>query len=566
MVDTSRRDDCIVEKSDALFLLVFNQIETLEIPMFYPPTIPINFLTFLLFSLFWGGVSLAFAWKTADRSRESWLLHVLTGFFGSLASLGLLTAISFIPDDWSACRLSWSGGILFGYNLYSGEAGPSNGFFYPPVGAWFYIPPAAFGLLFKSAQISLFIGWLMSLLCMLLPIFFLLSRAKSSSPSTLSAAAALPCFFVGVGFILALPQLRYLATMVHVDSPAAFFLGMSIVLILPLCDSKNYPSKLFFVSGSLFSLAAMTKQSVWPVVPILAIGLLIFYGWKNTLQFALAGIATLILVALCLLISGENFYQAYKMIWHWPMRQASITPVGECFRQFWLLNIPLLVALAVLIFIFISKKIKIERNYLNSILFSLALGAWLVPFSILTRTKIGADSNHLALPSFFILMALILLLYQILSFGILNKNAFMASILTALSLLTILAFVFIPYLKTYCGWYLWCNNSHSQALKYEMHHQSTEAYSQFYFPWQIFSTLIATGKLYHIDDCLRYEESAGWKRSKESLFRFLPQEPFKIARRPFGASSYVARKMDFQQIELDAYHSKYLLNWEIYSK
>jgi hypothetical protein len=532
--------------------------------MFYPPTIPINFLTFLLLSLFWGGVSLAFTWKTGDRSREFWVLHVLTGFFGGLASLGLLTAISFIPDDWSACRLSWSGGILCGYNLYSGEAGPANGFFYPPVGAWFYILPAAFGLLFKSAQISLFIGWLMSLLCMLLPIFFLLRRAKNSSPSSMSASVALPCFFVGLGFILALPQLRYFATMVHVDSPSAFFLGISIVLILPLCNSKNYRSKLFFASGSLFSLAAMTKQSVWPVVPVLGIGLLLFYGWKNTLKFALAGIATLILVAVCLLISGENFYQAYKMIWHWPMRQASITPVWECLRQLWLLNIPLLAASVVLIFILIWRKIRIERKFLKSILFLLALGAWLVPFSILTRTKIGADTNHLALPSFFILMALILLLYQILSFEILNKNAFLSSTLTALPLLIVLVCAFNPYFKTYCGWYLWCNNSHSQALKYEMHNQSTEAHSRFYFPWQIFSTLIATGKLYHIDDCLRYEESAGWKRPKESFYAFLPPQPFQIATRQFGAPSYICEKLGMQKIVPESTYSNYFPNWAIF--
>lgn len=115
---------------------------------------------------------MALSWKVGDQSRDAWILHGLTGLLGALASLGLLTAISFIPDDWSACRLSWSGGILCGYSLYSGEAGPSNGFFYPPVGAWFYIPVAALGLLFKSAQIALFLGWLMSLLCMLLPIFF----------------------------------------------------------------------------------------------------------------------------------------------------------------------------------------------------------------------------------------------------------------------------------------------------------------------------------------------------------------------------------------------------------
>jgi hypothetical protein len=532
--------------------------------MFYPQTIPMNFVTFLILSLFWGGVSLALSWKVGDRSRETWIFHGLTGLFGGLASLGLLTAISFIPDDWSACRLSWSGGILCGYSLYSGEAGPSNGFFYPPVGAWFYIPAAALGLFFKSAQISLFLGWLMSLLCMLLPIVFLLRRAKSGSPSKLSAPVDLPCFLVGLCFILALPQLRYLATMVHVDSPAAVFLGISVVLILPLSDSKNYPAKLFLASGSLFSLAAMTKQSVWPIVPVLAVGLVLSHGWKNTLKFALAGIATLILVAVCFLFSGENFYEAYKMVWHWPMRQASITPIGECFRQLWLLNIPLLAASAVLILILMSKKIKLERNCLKSILFLLALGIWLVPFSILTRTKIGADSNHLALPSLFILMALILLLYQILSFGILNKNAFTTYALTALSLFLFLSFTFIPYYRIYCGWYLWCNNSHSQALKYEMQHQSAETYPRFYFPWQIFSTLIATGKLYHIDDCLRYEESAGWKRSKDSFDAFLPPPPFQIATRPFGAPSYICQKIGMQKIVPESHYSKYLPNWTFF--
>jgi hypothetical protein len=194
----------------------------------------------------------------------------------------------------------------------------------------------------------------------------------------------------------------------------------------------------------------------------------------------------------------------------------------------------------------------------------LTLGVWLVPFSILTRTKIGADSNHLALPSFFILMALILLLYQILSFGILNKNAFTASALTGLSFFLFLSFAFISYYRTYCGWYLWCNNSHSQALKYEMHHQSVETYPRFYFPWQIFSTLIATGKLYHIDDCLRYEESAGWKRGKDSFDAFLPSQPFQIATRPFGAPSYICQKIGMQKIVPESQLSKYLPNWTFF--
>ena len=161
-------------------------------------------------------------------------------------------------------------------------------------------------------------------------------------------------------------------------------------------------------------------------------------------------------------------------------------------------------------------------------------------------------------------MALILLLYQILSFGILHKNAFTTSGLTALSLFLFLFFAFFPYYRTYCGYYLWCNNSHTQALKYEMHHQSAETFPRFYFPWQIFSTLIATGKLYHIDDCLRYEESAGWERSKDSFDAFLPPQPFQIATRPFGAPSYICQRIGMQKIVPESHFSKYLPNWTFF--
>jgi len=530
--------------------------------MFYPPTIPINILTFLILSCFWGGVSFAINRRLGDQSYKAWVLHLATGALGGLASLGLLTAASLIPDDWSACRLSWSGGLLCGYQLYSGESGPSNGFFYPPVGAWFYIPAAALGLLTKSAQVSLVFGWFMSLLCILLPMAFVLYRARGSVPFDQFLLAALPCIFVGLGFSLALPQLRYLATMVHVDSPALLFLSFSAILILPLCNDEKHLEKRVFLSGVLLAFSAMTKQSAWPLVPVVTGGCLAFHGWKNTLKFLSGGIIATSVIILSFFILGENFYEAFKMVWYWPMRQASITPVIDCILQTWNVNFPIICALTIITIVVLVKKIKNHRSYLKSIYFCLLLGFWAVPFSILTRTKIGADSNHLALPSFFFLIAFILLFYKLL-IDFERKSLFSVCV-AQFAIVILLSISLVPYYKTYCGWYLWINNPHSQALKYEFQSQSGNSNSKLYFPWQVFSTLIATGKLYHIDDCLRYEEAAGWVRSSKSLKKYLPQAPFKIPLRPFGASSYLVEKMGFQKWEQDPYFSKWLPNWEIY--
>lgn len=523
----------------------------------------------MILALFWGGVSYCLGKRSDESAREKWLLHALTGVFGGLASLGLLTAASFIPDDWSACRLSWSAGVLCGYPLYSGDAGPSNGFFYPPVGAWFYLPAAAVGLISKSVEISLTLGWIMSLICIIFPLVLLLFRSNGSDPSKRFFLAALPCGLTGIGFAFALPQLRYLATMIHVDSPAVLFLALSVVLFLPIGDSKKKLDKRIFFSGVAFAFAAMTKQSIWPLVPVFAIGCIAFYGLKKILIFIAGGIIATFIIIICFYFLGENFYEAYKMIWYWPIRQASVTPIVDCILQTWRLNMPLMLSFGASLLIIKYNQIKIDKTILSSIYFCLILGGWSVPFSILTRAKIGADSNHLALPSYFFLMALILILNQILIFTCLEEYKRKSLLTAVLAQCMIIASLVLPlnsYIKTYCGWYLLLNKFHSQVYNYEFLKQVGNQKPKVYFPWQVFSTLIATGKLYHIDDCLRYEEAAGWKRSSESLQRFLPDEPFMIATRPFGAPSYLVGKMGFQQNVPDANLSKALPNWEFFSK
>ena len=516
-----------------------------------------NWVTFCVLFLLWGVASWIFLGKR-EKSREALAEHGLIGLLGALSSMLLMTAYSFVPDDWSACRLSWSGGLLKGYHLYSGDNGPSNGFFYPPVGAWFYIPAAAAGIFFQSAQASLLIGWSMSLICILSPIIILLWRLKKIYSSTWNSIII--CFFLGIAFSLSLPQLRYLATMVHVDSPSALFLGLCIVLLLPLSDKDKFVAVRILVGGVFFALAALTKQSVWPIVPVLGFGIIIFYGSNNAIKFLSSSLITLLVILILFYIAGENFNEAYSMLWRWPMNQASITPISECLKQTIILNIPIILSMIALGLVSIKTGIKLNKNYktIHSFIFLVLAGLWMIPFSILTRTKIGADANHLALPSYLFVFSILILINYLCNY--ISKN----SIYKYACIFCVFAFVglaAIPYIKTYCGWYLWVNNSHAQALNYERAHSlEGDKASKVYFPWQVFSTLIATGKLYHIDDCLRYEEAAGWKRSKESLMKYLPQEPFQIAIRPFGAPSYLVEKSEFSTTA----SNPNLLNWKIY--
>lgn len=171
---------------------------------------------------------------------------------------------------------------------------------------------------------------------------------------------------------------------------------------------------------------------------------------------------------------------------------------------------------------------------------------WMIPFAILTRTKLGADSNHLALPLFCILMTMAPLLSKIADGAIFTSKLSMLGIFYSLSLLLLTGLSLQSYLATNCGWYLWTHNSQQQAME-RLHHP----HEGLYLPWQILPMLISDGRLYHLDDCLRYENGMGWRRSSTSLSRFLPNPLTEIAIRPFGAPSYLADDASSNKTDLD---------------
>lgn len=488
------------------------------------------------------GVSSIVLARSFDIAREQSLGRRLTlitfaACLIALAVMCLLTALGFIPDDWSACRLTWPGSLFFGYHLYMGNEGPSNGFFYPPFGAWFYLPAAALGILLHSAIVALVIGWLMSIGCIFAPIallLWLLNRERSLSGLTIVISLGMSaCLVFGT------PQLRYVATMVHVDSPAILFMALSMILILPI-GLRDHGVELprMLLAGCLLALGVFSKQSVWPILPGLILATVLFHNVKSIVFLILGALLTGVLL-LGVLLSIENWAEAYRMIWKWPVRQIAITPVGTILQQFTLSNLPILGVWLTLWMCGGTSRRLHNTAVQQAVMILVLLALWMTPFAVMTRMRIGADWNHLAIPSYLALLSIVLLIPR--AMEMLLSSHSISAIVASLLILGILGGMVIPYLSSNCGWYLWIQNSHEQAMKWE---KGKAALSQrIYFPWQALSTLLEERKLYHLDDCLRYEESAGWSRRYDTLDRYFPKSPFQVAIRPFGAPSYLVEKL-----------------------
>ena len=458
---------------------------------------------------------------------HSWWHSVLISLLVASALMALATSIGFIPDDWSATRLSWAAGLLCGYPLYPGENGPSNGFFYPPVGAWFYLPAAFFTLKYQAPWIGQLLGWCVSMACVLLPLFLCIRSSKESSlPARILAMLLIYCF------VMSSPPLRYVATMIHVDAPSMLFAGLALLLFQP-CASFTSVNLVF--SGALLALASFTKQSTWPLLPAFLMAVLLFSGWRATCR-TLIGLVAGLLLPLCISLIFESPSEMTRMMWSLPLRQTSATPllvvIPLFFRESWPV---LLLSGGIILWAMISNPSLFLVEQRRSARARFLLAAWMVPFVILTRTKLGGDSNHFALPLFCMLMGSASLLPQIFD-TVLSSNRFGArQIIIAFSLLVLPLLALVPYVSSNCGWYLWTHNSQQQAIE-----RLRQPHEGLYLPWQILPMLIVDGKLYHMDDCLRYEQGMNWKRYKESLIRFLPRPCTNIAIRPFGAPSFLA--------------------------
>ena len=498
--------------------------------MYYPPTIPINFLTFLLFSLFWGGVSFAFAWKTGDRSREFWVLHVLTGLLASLASLLLLTSFSFVPDDWSAVRMAVPLSLFYGYPLYPDiTSDPANCNVYLPLGFLHYIPASFLGFVLKSPTVCLFFGWITSLILFFTPLLILIYRL------TIDIRLKIIIFLLAFIITFSVAPLRYVATMIHVDALSIFLLGGALCIVFPnrkLHDLGNY---LYCIFGALLGASLFVKQTTIPITLLILLLALIIFP-KSRKKVSLSFFISLFIFGLfsCVFID-------FKLIWFYCIELASKTPqvssVLESSSAFLNYNYQLIILFAVLLFFQIgtSKFSVYSGIQIKNYLFLSPVFIVSTLLSIYTFTKWGADSNHFILPSYLLLIFIIVLICDLISLKLITYKIAVISF----AVLSVFAGM-KSYLSTYCGWYLWVNNPHE--ISYQV---SLKFPGKFYFPWQPIGSLMAEGKFYHLDPGLQMDPiTKSTNYSQATIEKFLPSVPFFIAVRPWGRESYLVQKLN----------------------
>ena len=517
--------------------------------MFYPPTIPINFVTFLIFSLFWGGVSFAISWKVGDRSREAWILHGLTGLLASRASLLLLTAFSFVPDDWSAVRMAVPLSLFYGYPLYPDiNSDPANCNVYLPLGFLHYIPAAFLGFVLKSPSVCLFFGWITSLVLYFTPLLILIYRLTNETRYKIIL------FLLAIIITFSVAPLRYVATMIHVDALSIFLLGGALCLVFPngkLHDLGKYSYSIF---GVLLGASLFVKQTTIPITFLILLLTLIKFP-KLISKVSLSFLISLLFFGLfsCVFLD-------FKLIWFYCFELASKTPqvssVLESISAFLKYNYQLIILLAVLLF-FQNRRLNLSiysgiKN--KNFLFLAPVFIVSILLSIYTFTKWGADSNHFILPSYLMLIFIIFLIGNLISVKLtLHKFA-----IISFAILSVFAGM-KSYLSTYCGWYLWVNNPHEISYKVSLSFPE-----KFYFPWQPIGSLMAKGKFYHLDPGLQMDpitKSANY--SQATIAKFIPSSPFFIAVRPWGRESYLVQKLNGSLIDSSELPQE-IKSWNVY--
>ncbi len=485
-----------------------------------------NYFLHILFSL--EPIKLAFCFilffYLAYRFQKNydWIFPVIFALAGLLVFASLTTAAGFIPDDWSACRIAVPLALLNEQHLYSDlNNNPANCFFYLPAGAWMYLPAAAIGKIAHSVSLCLIAGWSETIILYFLPILILLAR--STRPRIEKT------YFLLIAIILtfATASLRYVATMIHVDAIGISLSGCAVAMLIPGRTLVSLNRYFVALSGSLLALSLLTKQTFWPPIILLFLMLLWLisknHRWCYLISFSITAISLLLLTAT---LENPHFF------WLFAVQSASHVPQVASFSKsiqtFFLVNYPVFVpAILVIGGVVLGgiKSFRIEKGWWVLIFISFLSS----PLGIYSYTKAGADVNHFAFSSYFLLFSLILF-FLISELHARPPEMFFSGLIILISF-----FSLASYLKLNCGPYLWMNNPHQIAFEYQKKHGSNEIY----FPWQPVGSLLLNNS-FHLDPGLRFESiNSTGKRSDSNLCNFLPPGNFKIAVRPYGAPSYL---------------------------
>ena len=436
--------------------------------------------------------------------------------------------------------------LLYGCHLYPDlENEPANGYFYMPMGAWAYLPVAIIGKLLKLPTVTLFFGWVMTLVFFFAPIIILIRKLN------LTVLWKILIFLLTVLLVFSNAPMTYVANLIHVDAPGICFVMSALVVLLTI-EGTNKRTKLSTaaISGILLALAILTKQTYWPLVALILAWAILTIREIKTLLLTFAGVALLLMGILF-------FFEKPQLVYQFAIKAALSAPKGVSYTEsgmiFLKVTYPLILIEAALLTL-ATARCSIHKH-LKSIILLIGAAIVMTPLAIHTFTKVGADTNHFIIPEYLLLLSIIITIAS--TVEVQKDNAFYPMLATGFVLL-IACWMLTPGLRAGWSYRFWFNNCADTAFRYDLKHKG-----EIYFPWQVLSTLMAEGRMYHIEGGLIFERMFKMReRSNANLKEFLPNKMFKMAvLLPFWPSYLVD-----QEGLVETSGSPELPGWAIYQK
>lgn len=412
------------------------------------------------------------------------LVPLLLLALGVILLSGILSVLAY---DWQPNRLAAAFALVKGYQLYYGpEAGPILNTLYGPVSALVYLPAT----LANTPTPAILAGSFINAMLFFLPLPWLFLRARragSEMTATWAWAGGLACAF-------AILNSTFSIFAIHADAPAQCF---ALLACIPLMYRREEERSVDFALASVFlALAAWSKQTAAPLA--LALPLYVWWadGWKTCRDFLRIYVPIgLALSALFLVAFGprEALFNMFtipaKHPWDPPGLKGLVSGTAELIGAAWVY----LFALAALLYFdrqssgakdWGGRAWAKDRPWLV-----LLLGAvCLVPLGVVSRVKVGGLANSFY--SNYLLIAGVVLAWTILAARAARPTSWIAYAL----LLGVTTHGIVAQ-RELRGLALLPNprqNMHEAAYLLAKNFPR-----QLYFPWQVLSSLLADGELYH---------------------------------------------------------------------
>ncbi len=493
------------------------------------------------------GVLVSFIFAALNwRSRPGHALsdrvpRAVTPWVAWVAVVFVISRIFFAPFEASSndLHLTPTFALTQGHSLYSShDDGPFFNPMYPPINFLVYLPAT----MFNRPTPALVTGSLISVVLMLLPVWFMLRRHGDREKPAGLVSTLLP-FALFVLLIQFSGPLGFSTYRIRPDAPS---IGFALAAVASLYRRDLSRSMLPFVFASLFcALSAWSKQVMFPVAFALIVWVALAYDWRRALRFTLVMTAITAVISVTLVLAfGPLKYMLLEMIEvpsRHPMRQGDARVFYALFMEF---ARELVVPLTLTIFALAlaradsngASRTKFLRDHPWTML--VFAGVFMLPMTLLQRSKEGGVENAYSFTTAFVLVAAVVGLAAIYVHAapIIRRSAGIAMGLVGLTLAVFLLpqSVFLARDATD-----FMDNDSEAVYRF-----ASKYPGQTYFPWHTLPVLLAEGKLYSTWDGVGSLQAAKMAPTRERLLETLPANLKYIAiPRRFGRTPFIVTTM-----------------------